>query len=82
MKIEDNRNKKFCKFELIEYGECFEFNDGLYMRINPIQDINGEDYNAVVIGYTDPTKIFKGLFLTDFDYETIVRKINAKIIID
>lgn len=54
MKIIDNREDAY--FGEIDIGECFEYNNTIYMRVYPAHDENsGDHFNAVSLrsGETD-----------------------------
>ena len=71
MIIEDNRSG-YCTFETLCNGDAFEYSNHLYMKIiDPFPD--NDETNAVSL-----TKMYKCRFKSD----DIVRKVNAKVVIE
>lgn len=73
MFIEDNRKNDIVTFDNLNVGECFEYDDILYLRMEDIYYSDETVYNAVNLRYG---------IVEDFDCDAIVTRLkNAKIII-
>lgn len=71
MIIEDNRKKNVTKFKDLDFGDMFMFYNQLYMKTSMVD----------TYGFGQAWCFDENCFHTNFTLDTIVQKVNAKIVI-
>lgn len=71
MIIEDNRKKNATRFKDLDLGDAFIFNNNLFIKIGSID----------TYGYGQAWCFGQNSLYSAIDVETIIQKINAKIVI-
>ena len=72
MKITDKRTTKTFRMESLMIGDCFEYNNNLYMKIRPVQICEGSHY---AIWFTEHP------IVVTFDGDELCKLVDAELII-